>query len=511
MKPKYLVVCIDDDEHFIDSLVRFLPNKVAALYPEFECSFEFVTSVEELNAILPASDDSPPLAVLISDQVMPGITGIEVIEKVKVDHPDILCVLLTGNVAADSVKYAVNRHLLDQYVSKPIEDIDIFVTIVASLLKRYHICREEHERTEQLALTVIQLRELNAKVKMMLTTTEQIILLAKDLKSLEFNQVAEIGIQGAAKIFRAKQCSLCLSPEQGAQPAVYKNQCICEKPDFLSIIDGSQTGRDDSIIIADKTGFAQCPDCRPPGILIPLAMRCGLGNNGKEDANQYGCLCLCDVDPEVMAEPNLLRQNASLLRDILTASLDNARLYQQIKSDSETDYGTGIKTRRFFEEVLNIEYERSLRYGHTFCVIIIDVDKFKDVNDKHGHSKGDDILRMVADLICREKRSSDVPARCGGDEFVVLLPQTDLRGAMNLAERIRQRVESTLVFDDHKITISSGVTEWSASPNGPCLADVLRRADEAMYQAKRDGRNCVRTVAAAGAELALIPGGEPRR
>jgi diguanylate cyclase (GGDEF)-like protein len=494
---KYQVICIDDDEQFINSLASSVPSKMAPLCKDFECCFEFVTSVEELNDVISASPDAPELAMLISDQMMVGTTGVELIEKVKAKHPKIVCVLLTGHAAADSVKYAVNRHLLDQYVSKPIEDIDVFVSMVANLMKRYHINREENERTEQLARAVTQLRDSNEKIGKMLAAAKHIAALAKDLKSLEYGEVLRLGVQGAINIFKAERCVICLAPGNCPQGGSDRHQCPCAETDLISRIDGIDANPEEVIIRPDKAWRAcSALGGRPPEILIPLTAGGPSGHGGNKTSKQRGFLCMCNVDPDVIASRDLLNYNASLVRDILSASLANAVLFQQVKHDSELDYLTGVKTRRVFDDMLEAEYARSLRYDHPFCVMILDVDHFKNVNDKYGHPAGDRILCEMADLLHKEKRANDVLARYGGDEFVMLAPQTNLQGALDLAERMRKRIQSSLSVEGQPVTISCGVAEWSGLKVED-VADVLRSADMALYQAKQAGRNRVKTMKAA--------------
>ena len=195
MKRQYQILCVDDDEAFIKSLASSVPSKVAPLCEEFDCCFEFVTSVEELHEVI-QSPGAPELALLVSDQMMVGITGVDLIDRIKAQHPRTMCVLLTGHVAPDSVKYAINRHLLDQHVSKPIEDMDAFASMLANLLKQYHVNREENERTGQLALAVTELRKSNANISRMLTTAKNIAALASDLRSLDCDEIIALA-QGA--------------------------------------------------------------------------------------------------------------------------------------------------------------------------------------------------------------------------------------------------------------------------------------------------------------------------
>ena len=150
------------------------------------------------------------------------------------------------------------------------------------------------------------------------------------------------------------------------------------------------------------------------------------------------------------------------------------------------DVLTGLLNRRYLEQVLTTEESRGRRYARAFALLFIDVDEFKTVNDKYGHKVGDDVLRAVANEIQRSTRDSDVVCRYGGDEFVVLMPETDTDVPL-AAERIRSSVEeSTCVFSvlGRRIGVSIGFSCWN--PKSSMTADdALQEADESMYRDKR--------------------------
>ncbi|MCP5125250.1 MAG: diguanylate cyclase [Gammaproteobacteria bacterium] len=155
------------------------------------------------------------------------------------------------------------------------------------------------------------------------------------------------------------------------------------------------------------------------------------------------------------------------------------------------DYLTGISNRREFFSIANREMARAKRAGTTLSLIIFDIDYFKQINDKLGHHNGDAVLSELARRISENLRDFDVFARIGGEEFVVLLPETGCHTAMEIAERLRQLIHDSdfFSFDNHetiKCTISSGVAVWK---NQESIDALLNRADDALYAAKRLGRN----------------------
>jgi diguanylate cyclase (GGDEF)-like protein len=179
-------------------------------------------------------------------------------------------------------------------------------------------------------------------------------------------------------------------------------------------------------------------------------------------------------------------------------SMENVDLHETVARESVTDELTGLSNRRAFDEAMTREVERSKRFVSPLGLVLFDLDNFKSVNDTYGHQQGDVVLREVARVLRETSREIDVPARYGGEELAVVLPGTDLEGAYNLAERVREGVEALRIplLLEHgtlRLTTSAGVASL------PETADdeeaLLAAADTALYDAKRNGKN--RSVRAA--------------
>ena len=180
-----------------------------------------------------------------------------------------------------------------------------------------------------------------------------------------------------------------------------------------------------------------------------------------------------------------------LLANIALATLATGRLLMRIRSLAEMDYLTGCLNRRSLEQRMKIELDRNLRSGEPLACVFFDLDHFKRINDVHGHEAGDAALKHTVRLIADLLRSVDALGRFGGEEFMVLMPNTELKGAADAANRMRMALTRT------KLEIQGKVVPLSASFGAAVLGrnekldDLVRRADAAMYEAKRLGRNRV--------------------
>ncbi|MBF0126088.1 MAG: diguanylate cyclase [Magnetococcales bacterium] len=175
----------------------------------------------------------------------------------------------------------------------------------------------------------------------------------------------------------------------------------------------------------------------------------------------------------------------ALVRDV---SREKA-LEEELRKLSNTDALTGLFNRRRFDDALLDEYDRAKRYGLVLGLLLLDVDKFKQFNDEHGHDQGDRVLQAIADLMRTQFRSVDYPCRFGGEEFCVIMPSTGVAGVGRSAERLRESVENRPV-DGLRVTVSVGVAMFpEVGQAGP--AALLKAADTALYHAKRRGRNRV--------------------
>jgi diguanylate cyclase (GGDEF)-like protein len=215
----------------------------------------------------------------------------------------------------------------------------------------------------------------------------------------------------------------------------------------------------------------------------PLALELGLSSDGETLLALFPPPGGFEKDTKTLAE---------WLASQAAVALDNARLHDIVQRQATTDDLTSLVNRRRFLEALEAEIERARRFGSALTVVLADLDNFKWVNDAFGHHAGDIVLRTFADLVRSHIRDVDTPGRIGGEEFAILLPETDRSGAESVAERMRESLSAVPIpiSDDHSVRVTSsfGVAELTEDQSGD---DFLRAADAALYRAKAEGKNRV--------------------
>ncbi len=187
-----------------------------------------------------------------------------------------------------------------------------------------------------------------------------------------------------------------------------------------------------------------------------------------------------DINKEVSALDPKFREKISEMFGAMQKSIH--MLYDAAIHDEKT----GLYNNKFFETLLEMEIDKAKRKKQKLSLMIVDIDFFKKVNDTYGHMKADEILAHLAKLLKQAVRKSDVPARFGGEEFFIILPETSLEKAEKFATRLRNAIHSDNFLKKYKITASGGVTQFKARDTKEKFKE---RADKALYQAKETGRD----------------------
>jgi diguanylate cyclase (GGDEF)-like protein len=218
---------------------------------------------------------------------------------------------------------------------------------------------------------------------------------------------------------------------------------------------------------------------------------------------ETGCAAVLVVEHGLRADSRIERRVVSMLERFVShaaLALLNASLLEHVQKLAELDGLTGVANRRTFEAVLDRELSRARRTGGEVGLLLLDVDRFKELNDEDGHLAGDELLRVVGRLLAENSRDFDTAARYGGDEFALILPGSSVADALDVAERIRR-----LVVDSEarlSATLSIGVASFPV--HGDDSRSLVQAADEALYESKRGGRNRVTASASRGGSLRAV-------
>lgn len=222
--------------------------------------------------------------------------------------------------------------------------------------------------------------------------------------------------------------------------------------------------------------------CSSPTIEIPMMARGSL----------FGLLLLTNDAVDGVDRLNNVRRIARALADSMSLALSNIALNEKLKTQSMRDPLTGLYNRRYMEDALDRAVAAASRDGKPTSVVMIDLDNFKRLNDDNGHAKGDAVLRDVAAHLTGSLRPSDTVSRYGGEELLIIMPATGIDDAATKAESLRAGVER--LSDAHGVPISAsfGIAALPTCVTDP--KDLIAAADAALYKAKKDGKNCVRTA-----------------
>ncbi len=200
----------------------------------------------------------------------------------------------------------------------------------------------------------------------------------------------------------------------------------------------------------------------------------------------FGCLLAVSVKKQI---ENMEKNYLKMFAGQIELSVSMTRLLENVKTQAVTDALTGLYNRRHFDEVLDQEIKKSQRSQRPFTLITLDLDHLKQINDTKGHSAGDAAISHIGRILLKSARKTDIPARFGGEEFALVLPETDVNSGVEVAERIRTIIASNSVDGVGTITASIGVATYLR--HAQTLEDLVEIVDQAMYRAKNNGRNRV--------------------
>jgi len=451
LAPRVLVV--DDDR-----LLREMARDALADLARVECCESAEAALEAL--------DREPADLVLSDLVMPGLSGVQLLERVRREHPGSDVVLLTGYATVESAVGALRLGAAD-YLSKPLTR-DALAVAVERILTRRRL-EAENERLRSALRTVESCRTL-----VRCLDAGELYAVALDLVLHALGRERGLALFRRESLLRSDAMAFRGIGEHEANRL--REVLVGEKPvalDRLADVEVATGGPFHAAL--RKAGLEPGPVLCVP--IQGVEVECGalwLFEEGRP------------FDVGEVERAKLIAAHASL-------ALQNAERYSQAKERAFIDDVTEVYNARYLLQAVEREIQRSDRSGREICILFLDLDRFKLVNDRHGHLVGSRVLRHLSRVLGDCIRQVDTLARYGGDEFTIVLVDTSLDEGMAVAERIRRAVADT-VFEGGdgspvRLTISIGASVYPASARDrEALIDM---ADKAMYRAKSLGRNRV--------------------
>lgn len=477
------ILVADDDRTLLQALTVILKDKGYDVVP--------VQDGQHLLRLL--EEEQPDLLML--DIMMPKIDGLQLLKQVKTDERwrDLPVLMISSMSPEEATVRSLGLGAAD-FIAKPFRVKELTARVEAQL-------RAGRELRE--ARLEAQQRADEAAIR-----AEMVDILHEVTDALAPEEVYNVLTRRVAKVLRISKCSMVLAKrgdEVGTVVVAAENPMIRNLEIRLSrypeIRKALSTDR--PVLVADVHSdplYGEVlADWERDGISVRTRSIIAVPFGLREE--QSGVFFLRTVGDE----PALTEQDVEFAENVVrtaVSAIEKAYVLQTAQSDKEryewlaiTDPLTGCLNRRALMEKLDEELDRMRRYGLALSVLMIDLDRFKIVNDTRGHLVGDSVLRQVGELLRRHVRSVDVVARYGGEEFVIVLPETALKGALAFAERVRERIadhDFAEAGDPLFITVSVGVA--SVPPGEVVDPDALiALADAALYRAKNEGRNLVRS------------------
>jgi two-component system, cell cycle response regulator len=450
-----LILVVDDTPANVMLLEAKLTNEY----------YDVVTAVDGFEAIKQAKEHSPDLILL--DVMMPGMDGFETCRQMKAD-PAISHIPVVMVTALNSAEDRVNglQAGADDFLTKPIDDAALMARVRS--LVRIKTLIDELRLRDQSGAEMGVLGDNADKSFLMDVSGSRVLLIDDDIVQSKYI------VDGISQTYQVTQVTQIDDTMRVATEQPF--DCVLVSTQ-LSEVDGLRL----SMHLKTKDELRHIPLI----IMVDEEERNTMLKGLELGVNDYISLPVDLNELHARVQTQIRRKK---YQDALKSN------YQQTISMAITDGLTGLYNRHFLSTHLNNMVQQALQTGRPLSNIILDMDKFKSVNDTYGHDVGDEVLVQLSKVIVNAIRSADLAARYGGEEFVVLMPETDIFDAAEVAERIRVMVERTPFKVSHAVgelnlTVSVGVSHLRS--DGDTAQELHKRADEALYRCKEGGRNQV--------------------
>ena len=461
-----------------------------------------VTTAEDGTRMLEALEQREP-DLLLLDVLMPHLDGFQLLERLKSDerYADLPVLMVSSLPAEEATVRTLGLGAAD-YIRKPFRVRELLARIQAQLRNRAEL-RLAREQVRKGAADLVRAREEAETRRTMVDILHEVT------DELSPEEIYHVVARRVARALNTSHCSVVLAKsgdKVGIVATAFEDPSVINYRIQLELYPEIRSALETQspVLVEDVHASPLYAEIRErwakQGTVVHI--RSVIALPFSLDSAQVGVFFLRRTGEE----PPFDKEDVEFANTVIKAAvsaIQRARMIETTKADNarlevlaRTDPLTQLLNRRVLVERLSQEVERARRYDGKITLLMIDLDHFKRVNDQYGHLVGDDVLRDVATLLKNALRAVDVVARYGGEEFVVVLPETPAPGALAFAERLRERIEAT-DFSAHPhgtfhLTTSIGMATFPG-PRTESGEDLLARADEALYRAKADGRNRVRT------------------
>ncbi|MCP4649254.1 MAG: diguanylate cyclase [PVC group bacterium] len=467
----YKILLVDDEKVIRETLCSILK----------EDGYGVSTARWGKDAVKLAREAKFDLAIL--DLKLPDMSGLDVLRRLKEYHPDICAVLITAYPTTESAIMAIQEEAYE-YITKPFDISHVKLVIRRGIEEK------------QLAL---ENKKLLSNIKNEKDKLETMLHIGHMMSSiLNLEKLAEFIVQKISDVLKSRVCSLMLldteeemlviKAARGLDDVVVKTTRI----KLGESISGWVAQKGEPVLVRNieddlQFGRANLPQYETKSLLsLPLKVKgivLGVINVADKKHSEQG---------NVFTEDDL--QFLAMICNYAAISIENAKLYGEVKNLAITDGLTNLFNHRYFQTQLGAEVARVQRYPRPLSLLMFDIDSFKQFNDTYGHPMGDTVLSQIGKMIRKTVRKVDITCRYGGEEFAVILPETHLKKAAVVAEKIRQNIEA-LQFEtgkgkNKKMTVSGGVAEFN---KGITKEQLVTFADGALYKAKTTGKNKICT------------------
>jgi|GEM_PF-1536629 len=509
---KPVILCVDDERIILSSLKSQLQNHLAGSY-----QIELAESGEEaLEIIEELCESNTEVPVVVTDHIMGEMYGDELLVHIKKKLPKTLGIMLTGQASTSAVADAVNKAGLFRYISKP-WDAEDFILTVKTALDTYYQQKQLvlHEAYQQTLNRVLQLVLQRRSFKEQISEVLNIVLKAPCFTGLkkgsifvesfdqESNERPELemmaqendgyDIENPAFQYHLKNFKELEPPVQligSEKSARYYQASIILSPNALTGAEALDSASSTSVVglLCLYVDPSYCESSQTEAFISSLChtiasmIRLSQHNLAIE---QHG----------VQLEKIVEQRTAELNRALKTHARNNnilRKTNKELEYYATTDELTGLLNRRCLFERADQEAYRSKRYGRSMVLAMLDIDFFKSVNDQYGHQAGDIVLAQIAQIMISKVREHDIVGRIGGEEFAIVMPDTDLLGGKDMCERIRHAIyEKRITIGSDTISVSASIGITSLGTHETAICAAMSRADQALFDSKHKGRNLI--------------------